>query len=107
MRSGETPHLVEISLQTSTGGSAAVSKTPTHPESTSGIPSSHSADHGRPFKDIFASYDYDFYKIDRHLFSPAVVTLVNLDTGNSFRFGHLEPDVLNQSFGCAGQQLDN
>ncbi len=62
------------------------------------IPSSASDDHGRPFADIFASYDRDFYKIDPLLFSPAVVQLVNLDSGRSFRFGKTLPDVLRQSF---------
>jgi hypothetical protein len=28
-----------------------------------------------------------------------VVTLANLDTGNSFRFGRLLPEVLHRSFG--------
>ena len=53
-------------------------------------PSSASKDYGRPFAEIFAGYDHDFYKIDPHLFSPAVVTFVNIDTGNSFRFGKFD-----------------
>jgi len=63
------------------------------------VPSSASPDYGRPFADVFAVYDQDFYRIDPQLFSPAQVTLVNLDTGNSFRFGELRPDVIRQSFG--------
>jgi methenyltetrahydromethanopterin cyclohydrolase len=63
------------------------------------IPSSASGDHGRPFADIFNSAGGDFYQIDPLLFSPAVVTLVNLDTGRSRRFGRLEPEVLVHSFG--------
>jgi methenyltetrahydromethanopterin cyclohydrolase len=62
------------------------------------IPSSASSDHGQPFKQIFERYDRDFYRVDPHLFSPAVVTLVNLDTGRTFRFGRLLPDVIEQSF---------
>lgn len=62
-------------------------------------PSSASADHGRPFKEIFKQYDHDFYKIDPHLFSPAAVTFVNIDTGRVHRFGKLEPQVLVESFG--------
>ena len=38
------------------------------------------------------------YKIDPLLFSPAVVTLVNVDTGRWHRFGRLCPDVIQQSF---------
>lgn len=61
-------------------------------------PSSASADYGRPFAEVLARYDNDFYKIDPLLFSPAMVTLVNLDTGNSFRFGEVNHDVLARSF---------
>jgi methenyltetrahydromethanopterin cyclohydrolase len=63
------------------------------------LPSSASPDYGVPFAEIFARYDGDFYKIDPLLFSPAVVSLVNLDTGRSFRFGHLLPRVIHKSFG--------
>jgi methenyltetrahydromethanopterin cyclohydrolase len=63
------------------------------------IPSSASADHGEPFGKIFERYERDFYRIDPHLFSPAVVTLVNLDTGHSYRYGRLLPAVIQQSFG--------
>ena len=52
-----------------------------------------------PFAEIFARYNHDFYQIDPHLFSPAVVCLVNLDTGRSFRAGQLDYDTLNASFG--------
>jgi methenyltetrahydromethanopterin cyclohydrolase len=62
------------------------------------IPSSASADHGQTFAKIFERYERDFYKIDPLLFSPAVVTLVNCKTGNSFRFGETRPDVLRESF---------
>lgn len=62
------------------------------------IPSSASADHGKPFVEVFEKYDRDFYKIDPLLFSPALVTLVNLDSGRSYGFGELRPDVLRQSF---------
>lgn len=62
------------------------------------VPSGASADHGRPFAAIFERYHRDFYQIDPHLFSPAVVTLANLDTGNSFCFGHTLPRVIHESF---------
>lgn len=63
------------------------------------IPSSASRDFGSPFAKIFKNYDHDFYKVDPGLFSPAMLTFVNLRTGNSFRFGGLRPDILIQSFG--------
>lgn len=62
------------------------------------IPSCASADFGRPFAAIFEHYGRDFYAIDPQLFSPAVVTLANLDTGSVLRFGRTLPDVVRQSF---------
>lgn len=62
------------------------------------IPSSASPDHGQPFADIFERYDRDFYKIDPMLFSPAVVTLNNVETGTSLRFGETVPQVIHKSF---------
>ncbi|HWA99236.1 MAG TPA: methenyltetrahydromethanopterin cyclohydrolase [Pirellulales bacterium] len=62
------------------------------------VPSSASRDHGRPFVEIFEQYGRDFYKVDPHLFSPAVVTFQNLDTGRVHRFGQVEPAVLRASF---------
>lgn len=62
------------------------------------VPSASSRDYGRPFGEVFAGYDHDFYRVDPLLFSPAVVTFVNLDSGRSFRFGETNADVLQQSF---------
>jgi methenyltetrahydromethanopterin cyclohydrolase len=62
------------------------------------VPSSSSPDHGEPFAAIFARAGNDFYKIDPHLFSPAVVRFVNLQTGRTHQFGRLAPDVLARSF---------
>lgn len=62
------------------------------------IPSSASRDYGRPFGEVFKAYDYDFYKVDPLLFSPAVVTLISLKSGKTERFGELRPDLLRQSF---------
>lgn len=65
------------------------------------IPSGASGDHGKPFAEIFKSYGYDFYQVDPHLFSPAVVTFVNLRTGISRTFGEVASDVLRRSFGVS------
>jgi methenyltetrahydromethanopterin cyclohydrolase len=65
------------------------------------VPSGASPDFGRPFAEIFARYDHDFYRIDPMLFSPAVVEFYNVDTGNTFRFGRMAPEVLAESFGGA------
>jgi methenyltetrahydromethanopterin cyclohydrolase len=63
------------------------------------VPSCASGDHGAPFAEIFERYNRDFYKIDKHLFSPAVIQLINLKTGRRHVFGRLEPEVLRRSFG--------
>lgn len=62
------------------------------------IPSAASHDYGRPFTEIFQQYNGDFYQIDPLLFSPAMIALQNLDTGRTFRYGQLRPDVLEVSF---------
>ena len=62
------------------------------------VPSSASSDHGQPFKTIFERYNRNFYDIDPHLFSPAVVTLANLDTGRTHRHGQLVPRLIHESF---------
>ena len=61
-------------------------------------PSSASRDYGRPFREIFDGYGRDFYRVDPLLFSPAVIRLVNLDTGRQFRFGQTAPEILRASF---------
>lgn len=63
------------------------------------VPSCASKDHGRPFAEIFKDYNYDFYQVDPHLFSPAVVTLINRRSGKTRRCGTLQSDVLRTSFG--------
>lgn len=62
------------------------------------VPSSSSADHGKPFAKVFKQYDYDFYKVDPLLFSPAVVTFHNLRSGRSWTAGQVEASVLRESF---------
>jgi methenyltetrahydromethanopterin cyclohydrolase len=62
------------------------------------VPSNSSPDHGRPFREIFARYNHDFYRIDPLLFSPGLVKFVNVETGQRHAFGQLAPDVLAESF---------
>lgn len=62
------------------------------------VPSSSSKDYGRPFAAIFKDCDHDFYKVDPHLFCPAVVTIINRRSGIARRFGSINTDVLRQSF---------
>ena len=62
------------------------------------LPSKGSSAYGRPFAEIFAAVNGDFYKIDPMLFSPAAVTVSNLDTGRSFHGGALAHEIVNASF---------
>ena len=63
------------------------------------LPSSTSKDYGKPFADVFKAYEYDFFKIDSMLFSPASVIVTAVDSGKSFRAGKLDNALLDQSFG--------
>jgi methenyltetrahydromethanopterin cyclohydrolase len=62
------------------------------------LPSSASKDYGKPFAEIFKSYNMDFYLIDPLLFSPAKVTIINLDTGHVFEGGQLNAELIALSF---------
>lgn len=63
------------------------------------LPSSSSRDYGRPFAKVFKEYEYDFFKIDPMLFSPAQVTVSALESGNTFRAGCIDTALLSESFG--------
>ncbi len=63
------------------------------------VPSSASEAHGQPFLKIFADAGHDFYQIDPYLFSPAVIYLMNVDSGRVHRHGHVSPEILSESFG--------
>ncbi len=63
------------------------------------LPSSTSKDYGKPFADVFKAYEYDFFKIDAMLFSPASVIVTAVESGKSFRAGQLDNALLDQSFG--------
>jgi methenyltetrahydromethanopterin cyclohydrolase len=62
------------------------------------IPSASSRDYGRLFHDLFLQYKGDFYQMDRLLFSPAEVTINNIDTGRTFRAGRLNHSLIRKSF---------
>jgi methenyltetrahydromethanopterin cyclohydrolase len=62
------------------------------------LPSNTSTSYGKPFAETFAEVGGDFYKIDAMLFSPALVTVSNLDTGTSFHAGKLAPEIVEASF---------
>lgn len=64
-----------------------------------GLPATGSRDYGRPFAEIFRAARGDFYAIDRSLFSPAEVLVTAVESGETFRAGHIARDLLDASFG--------
>ncbi|HYN53422.1 MAG TPA: methenyltetrahydromethanopterin cyclohydrolase [Methylotenera sp.] len=62
------------------------------------LPSSASSDYGKTFAEVFKSYNMDFYQIDPMLFSPAKVSVTNIDTGNVFEGGEFNADLIDLSF---------
>lgn len=68
-------------------------------EVTAKVPSSSADCYGQPFLDIFRGAGHDFYEIDPMLFSPAAITIQNLDTGQVHRAGQVNYKVLRRSFG--------
>ena len=62
------------------------------------VTSSVSRAYGRPFVEIYEDAGRDFYQIPLDLHSPAVVQINNLSTGNSFRAGRINYEVLKWSY---------
>ena len=62
------------------------------------LPASASKDYGEPFGKVFKDAEYDFYKIDPLLFSPAQIRLTSLGSGRSFEAGRVNLEVLERSF---------
>jgi methenyltetrahydromethanopterin cyclohydrolase len=56
--------------------------------------SSASKSYGKPFIEIFKEADYDFYKIDPNVFAPAVLIINNGKTGNTFKTGKINMEIL-------------
>ncbi|MGZ7069226.1 MAG: methenyltetrahydromethanopterin cyclohydrolase [Methanobacterium sp.] len=68
-------------------------------EIASKLPSSSSEGYGKPFYDVFKEAEYDFYKIDKGMFAPAEVVINDLRTGEMFREGYVNSELLIKSFG--------
>jgi methenyltetrahydromethanopterin cyclohydrolase len=66
------------------------------------LPANSSIDYGTPFYDLLKRYDWDFYKIDPMLFSPAVFAINNARTGRVFRAGATDDAMLERLFGPRG-----
>jgi len=66
------------------------------------VPSATSKDYGRPFYKTFKDSGYDFFKIDANVFAPAEITVNDLETGKTFHTGHLNGEVIMESYGISG-----
>ncbi|MBD3405447.1 MAG: methenyltetrahydromethanopterin cyclohydrolase [Candidatus Lokiarchaeota archaeon] len=62
-------------------------------------PSCASEQYGKPFYKLFKSFNFDFYKVDSMLFSPAEITINDIDSMESYRAGRINPDILRESLG--------
>lgn len=62
------------------------------------LPSNTSSDYGKPFADLFKNYNYDFFRIDPLLFSPAKVQVTHRPSGHTFCAGAVNLDLLRGSF---------
>ena len=63
------------------------------------LPSGASRDYGKPFAEVFAGYEFDFYQVDPMLFSPARVAVTAVESGRTFFGGRLDEPLVEQSFG--------
>ena len=63
------------------------------------LPSSTSRDYGKPFAEIFKAFKGDFYAIDPLLFSPAEAIVTAIESGETFRAGGRNLDMLERSLG--------
>jgi methenyltetrahydromethanopterin cyclohydrolase len=66
---------------------------------TEQLPSSSSEGYGKPFYEVFKEAEFDFYKIDKGMFAPAEVVINDLRTGEMFRAGAVNVELLMKSFG--------
>lgn len=63
-----------------------------------------SPDYGAPFMDLFERAGRDFYALDPAIFAPAMLDMVNVDTGRRHRFGSLAPTIVGTSFSSPAEQ---
>lgn len=68
-------------------------------EIVSRSPSASASIYGRPFYEIFKEAEFDFYRIDPHLFAPAVVSVSNTKTGATFKAGKINIELLKKAMG--------
>jgi methenyltetrahydromethanopterin cyclohydrolase len=62
------------------------------------VPSTAADEYGKPFAEIFADAEYDFYEVEEGVFAPAQVTVDVID-GPSYVLGETREDLLAESWG--------
>lgn len=62
------------------------------------LPSNTSSDYGKCFAQVFKEHEYDFFKVDPMLFSPARVAVTHLPSGQTWHAGETSIELLKQSF---------
>jgi methenyltetrahydromethanopterin cyclohydrolase len=62
------------------------------------VPSTATEEYGRPFGEIFADADWDFYEVEESVFAPAQAT-IDVVGGPTHVFGEVNEDLLAESFG--------
>jgi methenyltetrahydromethanopterin cyclohydrolase len=62
------------------------------------LPCANARDYGRPFAEIFASFNYDFYQIDPALFAPAEVWVSSLASGRTYHAGGVNTELLHNAW---------
>ncbi len=70
-------------------------------EIVSRCPSSSAHIYGKPFYEIFKEAGFDFYRIDPHLFAPAMVSISNTKTGTTLKAGKINIELLKRAMGIA------
>ena len=63
------------------------------------LPSSAADGYGKPFFEVFKEANFDFGSIDKGIFAPAEVVINDLRTGEVFKAGYVNVDLLKKSFG--------
>jgi len=63
------------------------------------LPSRASRDYGQPFASIFTQFKGDFYAIDPLLFSPAEIIVTAIESGDTYRAGGRDLEMLERSLG--------
>ena len=70
-----------------------------HSDIFSKVVFSSQKEYGKSFYDILRESNYDFYKIDPCIFSPAKLVVNDLSTGKTYSYGTLNPEIVLKSFG--------